>query len=141
MFTIMLSPFVILQFPLGEISDKYLGEKEILTAGFLITGLSTILLAFIDKPDFITWTAVLFTTRIGACAIEVMNETYFFKKISAKDSDIMGFFRNANPIAYMIAPISASTILYFVGFNYLFLILGIIMLSGIYFSLSIKDTL
>lgn len=141
MFAIMLSPFVFIQFPLGEIADKYLGEKEILTAGFAIAGSSTILLAFIDTPDFITWTAVLFTTRIGAAAIEVMNETYFFKKVSAKDSDIMGFFRNGSPLAYIIAPLSASAILYFTSFNYLFLILGLITLSGIFFALSIEDTL
>ncbi|HBM45750.1 MAG: Major facilitator superfamily [Parcubacteria group bacterium GW2011_GWF2_38_76] len=141
MFSIMLTSFIILQLPLGKIADKYLGEKEILTAGLIITGLSTIYLAYIDKPVFWVWTIALFVTRIGAAAIEVMNETYFFKKVSPEDSDVIGFFRNAAPLAYIIGPLFASLLLYFMGFEYLFIILGFIMLFGVKYSLSIKDTL
>ena len=141
MFSIMLTPFIFLQLPLGKIADRYIGEKEILTSGYIITGLSTAYLAFITKPDFIVWTIALFVTRIGAAAIEIMNETYFFKKVSPEDTDILGFFRNASPIAYIIGPIVASVFIYYFNFNYLFLILGIAMLYGTRHSLAIKDTL
>ncbi|HRY62347.1 MAG TPA: MFS transporter [Candidatus Paceibacterota bacterium] len=141
MFSLMLTSFVILQLPLGKIADKYLGEKEILTAGLIITGLSTSYLAFIEKPEFIVWTAALFMTRVGAAAIEIMNETYFFKKVSPEDSDVIGFFRNASPLAYIIGPMTASVLIYFIDFKYIFAILGVIMLVGIRYSLAIKDTL
>ncbi len=140
-FSIMLTAFVIFELPLGKIADKYLGEKEILTAGFIIIGISTALLTFIESKSLVVWALALFITRVGASAIEIMNETYFFKKVKATDADIIGFFRNASPMAYIIGPGLASIILYFIDYKYLFLILGVIMLSGIKFSLSIKDTL
>lgn len=140
MFSLMLTSFVILQLPLGQIADKYLGEKEILTAGLLITGFSTIYLAYIDKPIFYVWVVALFMTRVGAAAVEVMNETYFFKKVSPEDSDVIGFFRNAAPLAYIIGPIVASILISFVDFKYLFIILGVVMLLGVKYSLAIKDT-
>ncbi|MDO8493100.1 MAG: MFS transporter [bacterium] len=140
-FGIMLLPFVLFQLPLGKIADKYIGEKEILTTGFVILAISTGLLTFITSKSIIVWSIALFMTRVGASAIEIMNDTYFFKKVRATDTDIIGFFRNAGPIAYVISPILASGLLYFIDYRYLFLILGIIMLLGIKFSLSIKDTL
>lgn len=141
MFSIMLTSFVILQLPLGKIADKYLGEKEILTAGLLITGMSTFYLAFISEPIFILWVSALFLTRVGAASIEIMNETYFFKKVSPEDSDVIGFFRNAAPLAYIIGPITASAVVYVLDYTYLFMILGVVMISGVKYSLAIKDTL
>lgn len=140
-FSVMLTAFVLLQLPLGKLADKYLGEKEILTAGFIIMAISTGLLTFIDSRSLVFWTIALFLTRVGASAIEIMNDTYFFKKISPTDSDIISFYRNASPIAYIIGPTLAVLTLYFVDYKYLFLILCIITLSGVKFSLSIKDTL
>jgi MFS family permease len=140
-FSIMLTAFVILQLPLGKIADKYLGEKEILTIGFLIMAISTGLLSFIDSKSLITWSIALFMTRVGASAIEIMNDTYFFKKVKAEDTDIISFYRNANPVAYIVGPTLASLILYFIDYKYLFLVLGAITLSGTIFSLRIKDTL
>ncbi|MBI3632008.1 MAG: MFS transporter [Candidatus Vogelbacteria bacterium] len=140
-FSVMLTSFIILQLPLGRIADKYLGEKEILTAGFIIAAISTAGITFVTSKSLALWAILLFATRVGASAIEVMNETYFFKKVRATDSDIIGFFRNAGPFAYIIGPAIASALLYFIDYKYLFLILGIVMFYGIKFSLSIKDTL
>ncbi|MBI5139883.1 MAG: MFS transporter [Candidatus Vogelbacteria bacterium] len=140
MFSLMLTPFVILQYPLGKIADRYLGEKEILTAGFIIMAVATGALSFITVNSFWVWTGILFATRVGASAIEVMNETYFYKKVRPVDSDIMSFYRNAQPLAYIAGPALASVFLMFLDFKYIFLTLGIIMLGGVYFSLGIKDT-
>jgi len=140
-FSIMLTAFIIFELPLGKIADKYLGEKEILTTGFVIIAITTGLLTFIKGSSVVIWSLALFGTRIGASFIEIMNETYFFKKVLATDTDIIGFFRNTGPTGYIMGPALASVILYFVDYKYLFLILGIIMLFGIKFSLSIKDTL
>lgn len=141
MFTIMLLPFVLIQLPLGKIADKYIGEKEILTSGFFIMGLSTIAIYFISSPNFFIFTFVLFLTRVGAAAVEIMNETYFFKKVSPCDSDIIGFFRNSVALAFVIGPISASLILAYLPFATLYLILGVFMLFGLKLALAIEDTL
>lgn len=140
-FTIMLLPFVLLELPLGRLADNKLGEKEILNIGFIIMGLSTASLTFITSANPIIWAMLLFTTRVGASMTELSSESYFFKKISSGDTNILSLFRMTGPIAYVIGPLLASLLLIFVKFNYLFIILGIIVITvGLFFGLKIKDT-
>jgi MFS family permease len=140
MFGIMLLPFVLLELPLGEIADKRLGEKEILIAGFFVLAISTFSLSFIETGTIVVWTILLFFSRIGAAAVEVMSETYFFKKIDASDTNTLSFFRHTRPIAFVIGPIIASIFLSFFDIQYLFLVLGLFMFWGIRYALLIEDT-
>jgi len=64
-FTIMLVPFVLVDFPLGRLSDK-IGEKKLLITGFLITILFTLIIPFISAPLVWIWAIILFGTRLGA---------------------------------------------------------------------------
>jgi len=139
-FTIMLLPFILFELPAGKLADSRFGEKEIMTVGFIIMGLATMATIFLSAPILWMWAGLLFVTRIGASLVEIMTETYFFKHVSGADADIIGFFRNNRPIAYSIAPLTASIVLAFMDFKFLFLILGIVMLLGIRYSLSLKDT-
>jgi len=91
-FTIMLLPFIFLQFPLGRLADTRLGEKEIMAIGFGILVVSTAALSFITTTSFWVWALALFATRVGASAVAVMNETYFFKKTNDTDADLLEFF-------------------------------------------------
>jgi predicted MFS family arabinose efflux permease len=136
-----LLPFMILELPLGKIADKYFGEKEILTLGFFIAGLSTMLITAFDEQIFWLWAGLLFMTRVGASMIEIMNETYLFKKISDADVDILSVYRSVRPITYVISPIIASVLLIFIEINQLFLFLGILVFTGVLFSTRLKDTL
>ena len=140
-FTIMLLPFVFFQLPLGILADKKFGEKEILNIAIVILGITTITLSFITTNTVWVWATLLFITRIGASSINIMSETYFFKKVDAKDSDIISFFRMAKPIAYIFGPTLASLTIFLIDFRYIFLVLGIIMLTGLRYSLTIEDTL
>lgn len=139
--TIMLIPFPLIQYPLGKLADKKYGEKEIMAIGFVIMGLATIALAFIDTKNLWLWAFALFMTRIGAAAAEIMIETYFFKTVAARDSAVLGSFRVTRPVAYFIAPIITGVgIFFFNSHVYLFVIVGIISLAGLYPALTIKDT-
>lgn len=138
-FTIMLLPFVLFEYTLGKLSDK-IGEKKILTIGLIIISLSTLSIFFINSQSILIWATILFLTRTGASAVEIMNESYFFKQITTKDTNIISFFRNASPIAYIIGPALATLFLAFLPFKSIFLILGLIVFSGIYFSLTLRDT-
>lgn len=138
-FSIMLLPFVILDYPLGRLSDK-IGEKKMLKIGFFIIFLSVLIIPLIKEPILWMWAIVLFVTRIGAATIEVMNEIYFFKAVKEEDADEISFYRNASPLSYVIAPLFATPILLLVpSFSYLFFILSAILLIGLYNSLKIKD--
>ena len=138
-FTIMLVPFVLVDFPLGKLSDK-IGEKRVLVWGFLISAISVLIIPFVNTPEVILWATILFTTRIGAASIEIMSESYFFKEIKEENVGAISFFRNTYPLAYIIAPLTAIPILLFVpSFKYIFFVLGAVMLLGFLVTLRLKD--
>jgi MFS family permease len=139
-FSIALLPFLLLEGPLGRIADRWLGEKEFLAAGFVFTAVSTAFIALPRTPDFALWVILLFATRVGASMIEIMSETYFFKRIGAGDAHIVALYRSTRPVAYIAAPIAASLFLAFLPFPYLFVALGIVILSGLAFTIPLKDT-
>lgn len=138
-FSIMLLPFVLLDFPLGKLSDK-IGEKKMLIFGFSIITISVLIIPTIKEPIFWMWALILFATRIGAATIEVMNESYFFKNITEENASGVTFFRNAPSVAYVIAPLIAIPVLFFTpSFQYLFFILGVVLLLGLLTILKLKD--
>lgn len=139
-FAFMLTPFVFLSFPLGKLSDK-IGEKEMLILGFIIMSLSTLFIPFLTKENILLISFVLFLTRIGAATVEIMSESYFFKKIKEENTDELSFFRTNTPLAYIIGPIIATIIIFILpDFKYIFLILSTILLLGVFVSLKLKDT-
>ena len=139
-FTIMLLPFVMFELPLGELADKKYGEKEFLTFGFIITGLSTLFISFVTTKIFLVWAVILFITRIGASFIEVSTESYFFKQVNKEKTDVISFFRIARPISFIFAPVLATIALQFIPFQYIFIIIGTIMITGAHYSLALNDT-
>jgi MFS family permease len=140
-FTIMLIPFIIVELPVGNLEDDKYGEKEFLTIGFIIMGLSTIFISFITAKSFWIWAAILFITRIGASIVEISSDTYFFKKVSSDKTDVISFFRITRPLSFIIAPLLATIMLQFIPFQYMFIIIGSIMIIGTHYSLALRDTL
>jgi len=141
MFSIMLLPFVLLEYPLGHYVDKRFGEKEFLIIGFTIIALATASISFITSSDFMLWTTILVLTRIGAAMVEVMNEIYFFKHVHGDDLDTIGAFRVLRPLAYIIGPALGTIFIVLIGIQTLFIILGFISLIGLFASSRIKDTI
>lgn len=139
-FTIMLSAFVIFQYPAGWLADNKYGEKEILMFGFLLAGVTTCLIFFINSTVVWVWAVALFINRIGISLIQVMDESYFYKQIDGRDIDLINFFRLMRPIGYIITPLIASIVLAFYPLQYIFLFLGIFMLSGLFVVGRIEDT-
>jgi MFS family permease len=138
-FSIMLIPFVALDFSLGKLSDK-IGEKRLLILGFFIITFSVFIIPFIKESVLWMWIVVLFATRVGAATIEAMNEIYFFKIITEKNSDEISFFRNAPSLSYIIASLIAfPVILLTPSFEYLYFILGVLMLVGLWNALRLIE--
>ncbi len=82
---------------------------------------------------------MLFATRVGAATIEVMSDVYFFKHIRPENDEFVGIYRNASPLAYVLGPLSATIFFIFLpSFNSIYLILGALMLSGVYLASTIK---
>ena len=138
-FTIMLLPFVILDVPLGRMSDK-IGEKKLLLYGFIIITLFVLLIPLTNTTHWIVWALILFGTRVVAATIETMSEIYFFKKVSDEKLDEIAFFRNTSPISYILAPLLAVPILLYIpSFRFIFYVLGAIMLVGFLITLRLRD--
>jgi MFS family permease len=139
-FAIMLLPFVIIQAPLGIYSDK-IGERKILMLGFTIMSLATLSIFFINIHAVWIWAMLLFMTRIGAATIEVMSDVYFFKHIKPENEELIGIYRSATPVSYIIGPAIALIVFYFIpSFNFIYIVLGTIMLCGIYLSSTIRKS-
>ncbi len=141
-FTIMLLPFVLIEYPLGWLADLKFGEKEILTAGLIITALFTLLIPFLTTTSLTVWAMILFGTRVGASAVEAMKETYLFKKVSASDVSVISLSRFMVPMAYLVGSLVAVLFLKTLAFpiTYLFILISVFFLLGLYFSLTLKDT-
>ncbi|MDD3497934.1 MAG: MFS transporter [Candidatus Moranbacteria bacterium] len=138
-FTIMLVPFVLIQYPMGILADKKTGEKEFLLLSFLILGISTLIFYFSDSADIMVWATILLLGRIGAALVEILRESYFYKRVDGDNVDIINFFKTARPVAYIIATFFSSILLYFFDLKSIFLFITVACFSAIYPTFRLMD--
>lgn len=132
--------YMIFEYPIGYIADKYIGEKEMMAFGFLVLALSTSWITFITTASIVTWSLVMFTTRVGASFVEATTESYFFKQTNSTDAQIISFFRIIRPFSYVFGALLASFVLLYLPFNLLFVVTAIVMVPALFFTLNIEDT-
>ena len=132
--------YVCLEFPIGRIGDLYLGEKEMMIAGFFILALTTASLSFIETSAIWPWALLMFATRVGASFVEVTTESYFFKHTRSSDAQIISFFRITRPLSYVVGALLGSLAILYLPFSYIFIVVGILMLPGVLFANRIADT-
>lgn len=139
-FAFMLLPFILFLVPLGKIADRYLGEKEIMSVGLIITGIATITISLVSTPQVIVWGGLMIFNRIGISSVEAMKESYLFKQIDPSDLSILSIARNIRSLAYIFGPIIATIFLFFFDFKIIFTFLGLVMLWGLRHTLCLVDT-
>jgi MFS family permease len=138
--SVALIPFIIIQSFAGNLADQKYGEKEMLTLGFVVMAVFTGLISFIQSDNISLWIALLFMTRVGAAMVEIMTETHLFKRIDSSDFSVISLYRIIRPAAIILGTLLGTLFLFIVSFNMLFLILAGIVLYGIRYSLTLKDT-
>lgn len=138
--SIALIPFLIIQSFAGKIADDTLGEKEMMSVGFIVMAFFTICMSFINTANISIWIAILFMTRVGASMVELMTETHLFKRINSKDLSVISLFRISRPIAYISGALLGTFFLQIISFQMLFFVLGGIVIYGLRYSLVITDT-
>src|SRR3989338_11699608 len=126
----MLLPYLLLEYPLGRLADGKVGEKELLGCGFVLMAITVGIIPLIHTGSLIIWTIILFGTRVGAAMIESMSATYFYKKVEARDLNLIALFRDMRPLGYIVGPILAGVVVAKFSMASLFLILGGVMLFG-----------
>jgi MFS family permease len=135
-----LLPYIILEFPLGVIADRYIGEKEILICGFLCASIALVLLAFIPLAWVLVWGAVFIFTRVGGAMLEIATESYFFKQVRAENTALVSLFRITRSLGLIVGPLIATAFIPFTGLHTLLAVFGAIMLAGIPVAIRIEDT-
>lgn len=140
MFSIMLLPFLALELPLGRIADSQFGEKEIMIFGFFLMVISVAIIPFLTTPVFITWTAVLFFSRIGAASVDIATESYFFKNVDGSLVDTISLFRVSRPTTYIAAAGIAALSLQFLSLQWSFFVLAAIVALGLPYAFALRDT-
>ncbi len=131
-FTIMLLPFVLLQYPAGLMADKKIGEKEMLLSAVFLMGFFTFLIFLGNFKELWQWALLLFGTRVGASLVEILRDSYFYKRIDGRDIDLINFFRTAQSVAYIVAAVLSSVWLYFFPLSSIFLLLSIVVFLALY---------
>lgn len=140
LFSFMLLPFVLVELPAGSFADKSYGEKEIMMTGFAIAALATTAIPFPAGSSFVLWAAILFMTRVGAALVEVTVESYFFKHVSASDTDRISVFRMMRPAGFLAAPAVAGAWLSVYSMQTGFFVLALSMAAGALIASRITDT-
>jgi uncharacterized membrane protein len=93
---------------------------------------STAVIFFIASKSVLLWALILFCTRIGASLIEILRDSYFYKRIDCSDVDIINFFRSVRPAAYIIGLLIATPVVYFFEIRFIFPLISIGVLTGIF---------
>ncbi len=140
LFTIMLIPFVLIQYPLGRLADIKYGEKEILIISLVITLLSTLVIAFTESSSFWWWALILFISRIGIAGVEVMKDTHFYRHISADDVDVISFFRTSIPVANIVVAAFATGMLAFLPLESIFFLTALVLGGALITSFFLIDS-
>jgi len=72
--------------------------------------------------------------------VEATTESYFFKHTKGNDANTMSFFRLTRPLAMLIGALAGSVALLYLPFELIFVVLGCMMLPGIFFTRALTDT-
>ena len=132
--------YVFCEYPIGLLADKYIGEKEMMASGFLILAVSSSWISFMAAAPVLSWMILMFISRIGGSLVEATTESYFFKHTKGTDANIMSFFRLTRPLAMLVGALIGSVTLLYVPFQLMFIILGFLMIPGIFFTSALEDT-
>ena len=132
--------YVLFEYPIGILADKFIGEKEMMGLGFLVIAISTSWIAFVTLPSLLAWSIIMFVTRVGASLVEVTTESYFFKQTKSSDAQVISFFRITRPLSYVVGALLASWALFYLPFNLLFIAAAALMIPAMFYTLMIEDT-
>jgi MFS family permease len=129
LFSVMLSAFLLFELPAGELADHWSSEREIMTVGFFIMGLSLLAMVFSPK-SFVLWAVLLFFSRIGASFTEVTGETHLFRNVTKDDTGLISIFRLTRPTSIVLGAVLGAVSIALFPFKSIFIVLSIIVFAG-----------
>lgn len=125
-FAAMVIPYILLEYPVGKLSEKE-GSKKFISLGFFAIALSSLLI-YANYGAIYSMGLFFFFSFMGAAAIEPLNEMNLDKH--SKKNDIvenMTIFKTSLRAAYFLGPITAALLISLFGIREMFLALALIM--------------
>lgn len=132
--------FVIFEYPIGLMADRHWGEKEMMAVGFVFLALTSASFVYLTEASVFTFMAVMFISRVGASLVEVTTESYFFKQVNGKDSNVISLFRLMRPLGNLLGALGGTLALVFFPLPFIFVLLGLLMVCGTFITLRLTDT-
>ncbi|MFN3188558.1 MAG: MFS transporter [Candidatus Paceibacteria bacterium] len=132
--------FAIFEYPAGYIADKFIGEQEMMAVGFLILALTVAGIAMVAPLGVAGWMALMFINRTGASLVEATTESYFFKCVKGEDAGLMSIFRLLRPLAVLCGSLLGTACLIILPFQFIFFVLALVLISGIFVTQFLVDT-
>lgn len=130
-FTIMLIPFLIMEYPIGLIVDKKKNENKLILMFLTILIFTTAAIFFIHSKEVWLWATILLGTRIGAAGLDVLRDVYFYKRVDGVDVDLIDFYRTAGPLAVLLGTAMTSLLLLFLPLPYIFLTVALVAATSL----------
>jgi MFS family permease len=136
---VALLPFVFLSWPIGELADRWCGEKEFMTTGLFIMGTMLLVIPFLG-PSIPLWMLVLFISRVGASLVETTTDVYFFKHVDKRDVGLISIFRLTRGTSIILGSVIGAVSMALFSFEKIFFILAVIVFLGLKETIYLKDT-
>jgi len=137
--SLALIPFVLIQYPVGRLADKRLGEKEMIIVALAIIALAVSFMPQIESTSVLIWGIIMVVGRIGAAFLEILRDSYFYKRIDGENVGMINFFRTSRPIAYILASGLSALLLLFLPLSSVFWLVVGVAVIGLYPALRLQD--
>jgi MFS family permease len=124
---------------MGVLADKKMGEKELIIVALSIMAPAVLSIYFIESKSMIIWAVVLLLTRVGAAMLEVLTDSYFYKRIDGDDVELIDFYRTAHSFAYIVAAILSAFVLLFFSMKAVFILVFAVIVAGFYPAYHLMD--
>lgn len=130
-------PLISLEYYFGKIAGR-IGFRKIFRLGYFIPFILAVSCFFIT--DLFIILSILALSSVGLAMLESTTEAYFFHTIKDKEETrFYGPYNTALDTGLFIGKFSASLVLFFLPFKFLFLLFGLFMFIMFLLSFYIKD--
>ena len=132
-------PLILTEYKFSKLAGKW-GFKKIFKTGFALIGILSFICFFIGNIYLLL--GVLVLASFGMAMLEPTTEAYFFD-ISKKKEDcrFYGPYNTAIDTNHFVGKVSASVLLIFLPFKYLFLLFGFFMFIMYLLSFKVKNVI
>lgn len=131
LFALMHIPYIVLEPLIGDVADIYKNEHIIMIGGLIVIALSFVWIATLQTDNMTTWALALIISRVGASFGQVGHESFFFKQVSEKNTDLISAYRTMAPLALLLGPVAGSIALLLTNYQTMFLIVAFLLILTI----------